>query len=318
MVTNVKGDQVLQKLNGEKKPATLEDWLKKMKPQLARALPKHVNPDRILRIAMTTIRTSPKLRSCEPMSFLAALMQSAQLGLEPNTPLGEAYLIPYDTKDGMKAQFQIGYRGIIALAQNTGQYRSIYAHERYENDDFNYQLGLHKDLKHIPNDEPKGEPTHYYAVYHLLNGGYDFVVWSRKKVEQHRDHYSKSAKFQDSAWQTDFNAMAKKTLLIALLKYAPKSIELAKQLAMDETVKKDIAPDMSEVPAEEIDITPPKEEVNKQTGEVKESEPKTNEEADQRITNAVKESKKANKAKKGKSGAETEQEFFSDADLGIT
>ena len=262
-----KGTEILAKLHETSKPTTLEGWLKKMKPELAKALPKHVKPDRILRIAMTAIRVTPKLRSCEPMSFLAAIMQSAQLGLEPNTPLGEAYLIPY----GNKVQFQMGYKGVIALAQNTGQYRSIYAHEVYKNDKFEYCLGLHKDLVHIPADEPEGEPTYYYAVYHLLNGGYDFAVWSRKKVEHHRDKFSKSAKFTDSSWQTDFDAMALKTVVKSVLNYAPKSIELAKQLAMDETVKSGIAPDMSEVPQEEFDITPPKEEqkINKKTGEVK-------------------------------------------------
>jgi recombination protein RecT len=272
MVTNTKGDQVLERLKGkeDKQPATLQDWLGKMRPELEKALPKHVSPDRILRIALTTIRTNPKLRSCEPMSFIAALMQSAQLGLEPNTPLGEAYIIPYNSKGGMKAQFQIGYHGIITLAQNTGLYRSIYAHEVFENDDFSYELGLNKDLKHTPADEPEGEPIYFYACYHLLNGGYDFVVWSRNKIEKHRDQYSKAAKFPDSSWQTDFNAMAKKTVLIALLKYAPKSIELARQLAMDSTVKKEIAPDMTEVPAEEMEIDLEGTEIDRKTGEVKE------------------------------------------------
>jgi len=268
-MTDKKGTEVLAKLHKTSKPTTLEGWLKKMQPELKKALPKHVSPDRILRIAMTAIRVTPKLRSCEPMSFLAAIMQSAQLGLEPNTPLGEAYLIPYNSRTGLKCQFQIGYRGIIALAQNTGQYRSIYAHCVYKNDKFSYQLGLHKDLIHIPADEPEGEPTYYYAVYHLLNGGYDFAVWSRKKVEYHRDKYSKSAKFNDSSWQTDFDAMALKTVVKSVLNYSPKSIELAKQLSADETVKSAIAPDMSEVPQEEFDITPPKPEIDKVTGEVK-------------------------------------------------
>jgi len=268
-MTDKKGTEVLAKLNETSTPTTLEGWLKKMKPELAKALPKHVNPDRILRIAMTAIRVTPKLRSCEPMSFLAAIMQSAQLGLEPNTPLGEAYLIPYNSKTGLKCQFQIGYRGIIALAQNTGQYRSIYAHEVYKNDKFSFQLGLHKDLIHIPADEPEGEPIYFYAVYHLLNGGYDFSIWSKKKVEYHRDKYSASAKYQDSSWQTDPIAMSLKTVVKAVLNYAPKSIELAKQLAMDETVKTGIAPDMSEVPQDEFDITPEKAEIDKKTGEVK-------------------------------------------------
>jgi len=270
MVTNTKGDQVLERLGKEKKPATLMDWLSKMRPELEKALPKHVSADRILRIAITTIRTSPKLQSCEPMSFVAALMQSAQLGLEPNTPLGEAYIITYNSKTGMKAQFQIGYKGVIALAQNTGLYRSIYAHEVFANDTFSYELGLNKDLKHIPADEPEGEPVYYYAVYHLLNGGYDFAVWSVNKIEKHRDQYSKAAKYPDSSWQTDFNAMAKKTVLIALLKYAPKSIELARQLAMDSTIKKDIANDMTEIPAEDLEIDLDMQGIDHKTGEVKE------------------------------------------------
>ena len=136
---------------------------------------------------------------------------------------------------------------------------------------FPVQLGLHKDLVHVPADEPEGEPIYFYAVYHLLNGGYDFAVWSKKKVENHRDKYSKSADNDFGSWKTSPIPMSLKTVLKAALNYAPKSIELTRQLSMDETVKKEIATDMSEVPAEEFDITPMKEEletVNKQTGEV--------------------------------------------------
>ena len=275
MVTNVKGTQVLEKLNGTSKPETLMEWVQKMRPQLEKALPKHISPDRILRVLMTTLRTNPKLGSCDKMSFIAAAMQSAQLGLEPNTPLGEAYIIPYNSKTGMKAQFQIGYMGIVTLCQNTDKYKQIYAHAVYKNDIFKPVLGLHKDLVHIKADEPEGEPIYYYACYHLINGGENFDYMSRKEIGKHRDQYSKAAKYDDSSWKTDFDAMAKKTVLKRVLKYAPKSIELARKLSMDETIKKEIAPDMSEVPAEEFDITPLKEElettstvVNKQTGEV--------------------------------------------------
>jgi len=267
--TGIKGNEVLNKLKngGNNKPTSLEGWLQKMRPQLEKALPKHVDPDRILRIAMTSLRTTPKLRDCEPMSFLAALMQSAQLGLEPNTPLGEAYLIPY----GKNVQFQIGYQGILTLCYNTGLYKPIYAHEVFANDKFEYQLGLHKDIVHVPADESEGEPIYYYAVYTLKDGGSDFAVWSRKKIEKHRDQYSKSAGFNSSSWKTSPTSMALKTVLKAALKYAPKSIELAKQLAMDETIKTEIAPNMEEVPAEYIDIIEdekPVETVNKKTGEV--------------------------------------------------
>jgi len=255
-MTDKKGSEVLAKLSGQGEPKTLEQFLQKMRPELLKALPKHVNVDRILRISQTALKTTPKLSSCEYMSFLAAVMTSAQLGLEVNTPLGEAYLIPRTIKGVLKAGFEIGYRGLLTLAYRTGLYRSIYAHAVYSNDKFSYHLGLHKDLIHIPSDEPIGEPIFYYAVYHTLNGGFDFSVFSRKKVEQHRDKYCPSAKFADSAWRNDFDSMALKTVLKNVLNYAPKSIELSRALSSDETVKTAIAPDMSEVPQEEFDVTP--------------------------------------------------------------
>lgn len=244
----------IEKTEKPDKPKTLVEFIEAMKPQIQRALPKHMDAERIARIAITILKTTPKLQSCEPMSFIAALMQSAQLGLEPNTPLGEAYLIPYysEKRKSLEVNFQIGYKGILELAMRTGQYKAIYAHEVYKNDLFNYEYGLEKVLRHKPNDEPEGEPIYYYAVYHLKNGGYDFTVWSRVKVEKHKNRFSKA---KDSGpWVTDFNSMAKKTVLIDLLKYAPKSIEFARQIATDMTIKKDISQDMTEVPSQDIDF----------------------------------------------------------------
>lgn len=87
-----------------KSPAnTIADYLKKMSPEIAKALPKHMDADRLARIALTTIRTTPKLLNCKIESLMAAVMQSAQLGLEPGL-IGHCYIIPY----GTEAQFQIG------------------------------------------------------------------------------------------------------------------------------------------------------------------------------------------------------------------
>lgn len=252
--------QTTPALKPEQKIAGL---LKRMEPEIARAMPKHLTPDRLGRIALTAIRQTPKLLQCDQMSLLAAVMQSAQLGLEPNTPLGEAYLIPYQIKKKIngedvwvdEAQFQIGYKGILSLAHRTGEYQAIYAHEVYKNDKFDYSYGLEKKLVHIPADEPEGEPIYYYAVYKLKNGGSDFVVWSTKKIDAHAKRFSKAyAKGWNTPWKTDFPAMAKKTVLKEVLKYAPKSAELAKALEMDETVKHEISEDMSEVPGVVIDI----------------------------------------------------------------
>ncbi|HZK34144.1 MAG TPA: recombination protein RecT [Bacillota bacterium] len=232
-----------------KKGNTVFDLIKRMDKEIQRALPRQISADRFSRIAMTAVRNNPKLQACDPMSFIAALMQSAQLGLEPNTPLGQAYLIPY----GREAQFQLGYQGMLTLAYRTGEYQSIYAHGAYENDRFEYEYGLNENLVHVPATDPQGEPIYYYAVYKLQNGGHGFVVMSREQLEKHRDKYSQSARSKHSPWVTDFDSMAKKTVLKQLLKYAPKSVEFAQQVAADETIKTEIADDMTEIEGIEVD-----------------------------------------------------------------
>lgn len=235
--------------NKEVKPEqTLNALLKRMGPEIQRALPKHMDADRIARIALTAVRTTPKLLECDQTSFLAAIMQSAQLGVEPNTGLGQAYLIPY----GKNVQFQLGYKGLIDLAVRSGQYKAIYAHEVYENDEFEFSYGLVKDLIHKPAAIPDGEPVGYYAVYHLQNGGYDFVFWTRERIDQHAKKFSQAVqKGWTSPWKTNYDAMAKKTVLKEVLKYAPKSIELQKTVEADSTIKNEISDDMSNV----IDVT---------------------------------------------------------------
>ncbi|OMC83336.1 recombinase RecT [Viridibacillus sp. FSL H8-0123] len=246
---NALKEQMKQAPSKEVKPEqSLNTLLKRMGPEIQRALPKHMDADRIARIALTAVRNTPKLLDCDQMSFVAALMQSAQLGVEPNTGLGQAYLIPY----GKQVQFQLGYKGLIDLAVRSGQYKAIYAHEVYEDDEFSFAYGLHKDLVHVPAPNPTGEPIGYYAVYHLQNGGYDFVYWTRERIDQHAHKFSMAVqKGWTSPWKTNFDAMAKKTVLKEVLKYAPKSIEMQKVVDADETVKTDVSDDMSNV----IDVT---------------------------------------------------------------
>lgn len=214
-----------------KPPAKHEDTIgaliAQLKPQIEKALPKHVTPDRIARVALTAVRMNPKLGLCNSTSLLASIMVSAQLGLEINSPLGEAYLIPYKTE----AQFQMGYKGLLKLAHNCGQYKQITTNAVDEADEFSYAYGLNPDLKHIPADKPSGSIVKYYAVYHLTNGGFDFKVWSHEKAEAHGKQYSKS--YSNGPWKTNFDQMAMKSVLIDLLRMAPKSIELAHATASD-------------------------------------------------------------------------------------
>lgn len=233
--------QIQQKQKTASPEQQLKHTLDLMMPEIQRALPKHMDADRIARIALTAVRNTPKLLETDSTSFLAALMQSSQLGLEPNTPLGQAYLIPY----GKQTQFQIGYQGMLELAYRTHEYKVIYAKEVYANDEFSYELGLNPDLKHIPAQNPMGEPIGYYAVYNLINGGFMFEYWTKEKVELHASKFSKSR--NNGPWKTNFDEMAKKTVLKSLLKYAPKSIEFSESISADETVKEEISNDMVHV-----------------------------------------------------------------------
>jgi recombination protein RecT len=216
-----------------------------MKDQIKAALPKHVTPERMSRIAMTALRTNPKLAQSTPESFLGSLMNAAQLGLEPNTPLGQCYLIPYfnGKLKSMECQFQIGYKGMLDLAYRTGDFKVIYAKEVYKEDEFEYSFGLNMDLIHKPSANRTGKPIFYYACYKLSNGGYNFEVMSRKDAETWGKKHSKTFAF--GPWKNHFDEMAKKTVLKKLLKTARLSTELSTSMVSDTAVIKAMPDDQN-------------------------------------------------------------------------
>lgn len=251
--------QLAAKANeGQGQGKTIAQLFEEMKPAIAQAIPKHMTPDRLLRIATTAIKTTPKLKACTAESLLASVMQCAQLGLEPGV-LGHAYLIPYNNKKKdangkeywvQEAQFQIGYKGLLDLVRRTGEIMSISAHAVHKNDKFEVEYGINEKLRHVPEfDGERGEVTKYYAYAKFKDGGYSFLVMGKKDIERHRDMYSKTSKF--GPWVDQFDEMAKKTVIKALVKYMPISIELQSKVSMDETIKTEISEDMSEV----IDVT---------------------------------------------------------------
>ena len=236
------------------KPSSITDLIKVMEPQIQKALPSVMTPERFTRIALSAVKNTPKLAECTPMSFLSALMNAAQLGLEPNTPLGQAYLIPYKNKGQLECQFQIGYKGLLDLAYRNERMQSIEAHTVYENDEFHYELGLNPVLKHIPAWENRGEMVGFYAVFRLDNGGYQFEVMSKADIDKYAATYSKAFSSEYSPWKTNYESMALKTVLKRLLKTAPIKSDFRKALSTDETIKTDISVDMSEVKNEEVDF----------------------------------------------------------------
>lgn len=225
----------------EQKKATIGDLIYSYKDKFAAALPSVITPERFARIAANAVAANPSLAKCSQTSLIGALLCAAQAGLEPNTSLGQAYIIPY----GEKAQFQISYKGLIELAHRSGQLKDISAHVVYEGDTFEYELGLEPKLKHVPAMSDRGKATWVYAVYHLNSGGYGFEVMSVEDINNHRRQYSKVR--GTSPWDTSWEEMAKKTVVKKALKYAPMASDFVKATTQDEhTATIDFASDFEE------------------------------------------------------------------------
>lgn len=227
---------------------SMMDYVKAQEANIRAALPAYITPERFTRIIANAMNTNPELMTCSPRSFICAMMQAAQLGLEPNTPLGQAYLIPYNTKTGRMCQFQLGYRGMIELAYKSGKVASIQAHSVHENDFFHIVFGLEPKLIHTP--QVKGERGKTYGFYAILTttaGQSVFEYMSRDEVEAHAKRYSQA--YDNGPWKTAFDEMAKKTVLRRLLKSAPLSAEMKPILEADFAVKDaPVEPDMLDVP----------------------------------------------------------------------
>jgi len=244
----------------EKKPELkpIEKMIKQSILTLGEALPKHMNSERLVRIALTTLRVNPSLYSCTPESFMGALFQSAQLGLEPNIE-GQAYIIPFKNNrkkpDGSwhsvpEAQFQIGYKGYVELFYRHQNSISLDMQKVCLNDKFDYSLGTTPFISHKPAMQDRGEVIGYYAVAKMAHGAVVFKFMSKDECLEHGITHSKCYDknkgefYKNTPWAKSFDSMCLKTVLIQLMKLLPKSIEIQKAISADETIKTQIAPDM--------------------------------------------------------------------------
>jgi len=282
---------------------SIEQLLKRLAPQLERALPKHMTVDRFARVALTEFRKTPALAKCSSESFMAALMMGAQLGLEPGNSLGHCYLIPY----GNTCQFILGYRGMIELARRSAQIVSIQAHEVYENDEFIFEYGLEEKLIHRPNLGDRGEVKLFYAIAKLVGGGYQIDMMTKHDVENVR---KRSKAGNSGPWITDYNEMAKKTVVRRLFKMLPISIEYQKAASMDEEADRG-EQHMKDVFNDTFKLESPKEEYTNSTDSLMSKiAPKSDEELykeAQELALKAEENRKAH--------AKTDEEMFREAEL---
>lgn len=144
----------------------------------------------------------------------------------------------------------------------------IQAHTVCENDEFEYEFGLDPKLIHRPAKSERGAPVFFYAVFKTKDGGYGFEVMSVEDIRSHAAKYSQSYNSAYSPWKTNFEEMAKKTVLKKALKYAPLKSDFVRQISTDETIKTKLSDDMFSVPAETIEVEGI--EVDTETGEITE------------------------------------------------
>lgn len=209
-----------------------------VRKQILAALPKHITPDRMLRICLTEVRKNEKLLQCSQESFLGAVIQCAQLGLEPGNNLGQAYLLPYwngKTKR-YECQFMLGYKGMLELVRRTGKVNRIRASVVYEKDIFECEFGSTEKLRHVPSfKNDKGEIALFYATAHISTTGEClFEIMTKSQVDAVKNEAMKKLKFEGGPWIDYYEEMAKKTVLRRAFKYLPMSVELAQAITLDE------------------------------------------------------------------------------------
>jgi len=218
--------------------------LKQYEDRLLRVLPQNMDPSRLYQILTTQITKNRRLAECAPITIAGAAFQCALMGMEPGGHLGQCYIIPYyNTKNSRyEAQFQLGYQGMVALAYRSDSIASVRTSIIFANDTYEIHEGTDGALLHRPKlDGDRGEPLIYYAVVTTTNGGKFFEWMTVGEVEFHRDRFSKShGKGGFNPWQDNFDAMAKKTVLIKALKLAPMSVEVQQRVGTDGTVVRDI------------------------------------------------------------------------------
>jgi recombination protein RecT len=232
----VKTDPTGQIQKREERPADkMVRLIKGMTTEIAKALPRHVSPDRMARIITTAIRINPRLAECTPVSFIGAVIQSSQLGLEPNTLMGHSYLVPFfnkkalDGKGAYECQLIVGYMGYVELAYRSNLVSKIIAREVRAGDEFEYAYGTDDYIRHVPSNDPDRESqeiTHTYAIVKIKGGDTIFTVLTKADIEARRAR-SASAKKSFSPWLSDYPAMARKSAIRALRPYIPQSSELA-------------------------------------------------------------------------------------------
>lgn len=206
----------------------------KIMPSMKAVATKHMTPERLAKLAAVSAGRNPLLVQCfedSPQTVLRCFLTASQLGLEPDSPLGLCYLVPFKNKfEKYEAQFIIGYRGLISLARRSGEIISIESRVVHEKDAFDCVYGLEAKLEHKPSmDADPGKLVAAYAIAKLRDGGVQYEIMFKSEIEKIRAR-SKAGNSKYSPWATDYEEMARKTVVRRLCKYLPISVETAQAM----------------------------------------------------------------------------------------
>ena len=228
--------------------APIETRIQRLEADFQLAMPKGLEAKRLIRDALTCLRTIRDLDKCDPDSIIGALMTCAQLGLRPGV-LGHAWPLPYwDGRSGRhRAQFVIGYQGLVELAHRSGSVASLVARVVRANDHFDIDYGIADKLVHKPELRgPRGPAVGYYATVKFLGGGYTFWHMTLTEMQEHRDKYAPRNKQGQivGPWVDNFDAQGMKTCIRLLAKFMPKTADFAEAVAVDGGLRVDANPTM--------------------------------------------------------------------------
>lgn len=220
-----------QLATADAKPATIKDLLlgDHFKDQVALALPRHLKPDRFIRVALTAMTRTPKLATCDKQTFFSCLLTLSQLGLEPDGRM--AHLIPFENRkrNVTECQLIIDYKGLVELAMRSGVVANIHADKVCENDDFQFDRGA--ITRHaIDFRNPRGKAYAYYALVRFKDGTEKCEVIPKEDVDAIR---ARSRSGQSGPWATDYDEMAKKTAFRRLSKWITLSSEFREAVEKD-------------------------------------------------------------------------------------
>jgi recombination protein RecT len=219
--------------------------LKQWEPDLIEALPQGYTPARFKSVCINLARAVPQLLNCTPLSFVASVLMSAQMGLEPGAPLGLAWIIPRRNQGTLEASFQIGYQGLRQLAYRSGVVSHIEARIVHEGDEFDFAHGLGgTNWKHKPEGIPGRDWTDVYCAARLVTGAEPFEVMSKGEVLAHRNRYVKDWQ-KNKAWKENEPEMARKTVTARVCRQLPMSVEFRTALAVDGYTPRELAPDLA-------------------------------------------------------------------------